>query len=305
VLPVHFGHGLIGNCLTPLAAGARLHMATGLGPAEFAGFGALIDAERITFMSSVPSFWRVATRLSPPPRRGLVRVHVGSAPLSSDDWRGIAEWTRTRRVVNMYGMTETANWAAGWNLEDGERGDGCVGRPWGGRVAILADDGALTEAGEGEVVVQSPSIMLGYHRQPALTAAAFHGAWFRTGDVGRLGADGVLTLVGRIKDEINRAGMKIAPAEIDMLIARHPDVVDVCAFGVPDPVAGEAVAAAIVLREGAADDLAAIEAWCRERIRAEAAPGRLYALPAIPRTDRGKLSRDAVREAALAAAGKP
>jgi acyl-coenzyme A synthetase/AMP-(fatty) acid ligase len=141
--------------------------------------------------------------------------------------------------------------------------------------------------------------MRAYHQDAAASAEAFFGAWFRTGDVGRIGRDGRLTLVGRIKDEINRAGMKIAPAEIDLLLARHPDVVDACAFGIPDPVAGEMVGAAVVLREGARRDPDAIIGWCRDRIRSEAVPQKLFVMAAIPRTERGKISRRAVQDAAL------
>ena len=166
---------------------------------------------------------------------------------------------------------------------------------------MLGDDGSVRSEGEGEVVFQSPSIMKHYHRQPEKTAAAFRGSWFRSGDTGRIGGDGRLILVGRIKDEINRAGIKIPAEEIDMLLARHPDIVDACAFGIPDAVAGEAVAAAIVLREGTDVKPDGIREWCRERIRADAVPLRLFPMERIPRTDRGKLSRDAVRAAAIGA----
>lgn len=250
-------------------------------------------------MSSTPAFWHVAMRLSPRPGHAMQRVHVGSAPLSVEHWRAIGEWTGTRRVFNMYGMTETANWIAGACLEDDGAADGLVGRPWGGAAAVLDDDdGRLKREGSGEVLIASPSMMTGYLGMEAETRAAFHGAWLRTGDTGRIDAEGRLTLVGRIKHEINRGGVKVPAEEIDMLLERHPAVVEACAFGLPDPVAGEAVAAAIVL--GAEADAPSIRAWCRERCRAEAVPSRLFILDAIPRNDRGKVARDRVREAALA-----
>ena len=136
VLPVHFGHGLIGNCLTPLAAGARLSVWSP-GVSELHGLGAYLDRERITFMSSVPSLWKVAMRLSEKPAHALKRVHVGSAPLAIEQWEAISDWVGTRRVVNMYGMTEAANWIAGWSLEDRrDRRRPC--RPRVGRYARLA-----------------------------------------------------------------------------------------------------------------------------------------------------------------------
>lgn len=298
VLPLHFGHGLIGNILTVMAAGGTLYLWPQPSIEEMRGFGPLIDARQITFMSSTPAFWNVAMRLSSRPVHTMRRVHVGSAPLSIEHWRAIADWTGTSRVFNMFGMTETANWIGGACLEDSGAGDGLVGLPWGGALALLGEDGKVTREGAGEVLVATPSMMMGYLGMEEETRSAFHGAWLRTGDIGRIDAEGRLTLVGRIKHEINRGGVKVPAEEIDMLLERHPAIVEACAFGLPDPVAGEAVAAAIVL--GAPTDAPSIRAWCRERCRAEAVPSRLFVLEAIPRNDRGKVVRDRVRDVALA-----
>ncbi len=298
VLPLHFGHGLIGNGFTALAAGGRLVLWPQPGLDEIGGFGQFVDAGRLTFMSSTPAFWTVAMRLSARPAWAMRRVHVGSAPLSLPQWRAIAEWTGCRQVFNMYGMTETANWFAGASLEEGDAADGLVGRPWGGAVAVLCEDGEVKGEGTGEILAATPSMMSGYLGMEDATAAAFHGAWLRTGDTGRIDAAGRVTLIGRIKNEINRGGVKIPAEEIDMLLERHPQVREACAFALPDPVAGEAVAAAVVGEAGL--DIPALRAWCRERCRAEAVPTRIFAMAAIPRNERGKIVRAKVREAALA-----
>lgn len=290
VLPVFFGHGLIGNVLTPLLAGGRVHLWPSPALNELTGFGSYLTSNRISFMSSVPSLWKLALRVSARPGPVLERVHVGSAPLSIEHWRAIAEWCGTRRVFNMFGMTETANWIGGGSLDEAEARDGYVGRLWGGSVAIAADEG-----GRGEVLVQSPSMMLGYWQRPDLDEAAFTNGWFRTGDIGELDGQGNLTLVGRSKSEINRGGIKIQAEEIDMLLERHEAITEACAFGIPDAIAGEAVAAAIVLTDGAAFDPEALKAWCRARVRDEAVPSRLFAVTAIPRNDRGKIVRADVR----------
>ena len=92
VLPTYFGHGLIGNCLTPLAAGQDLFLATGMDMRRMARLGAMPDEYGISFMSSVPSLWKIALKLSGPPRGGgLARVQIGSAPLSADSWRSVIE----------------------------------------------------------------------------------------------------------------------------------------------------------------------------------------------------------------------
>ena len=295
VLPVFFGHGLIGNVLTPLLAGGRVHLWPTPDLRELPGLGALIVERGIGFMSSVPSFWKLALRLSPPPARPLRRVHVGSAPLGLALWRDIAAWAGTDQVFNMFGMTETANWIAGGSLAEAGDRDGYVGAAWGGELAVRADDGSVSTVGRGEALVRSPSIMRGYFERPDLDAEAFVGHWFRTGDIGELGADGCLTLVGRIKTEINRGGIKVLAEEVDMLLERHPDIAEACAFGVADAAAGEAVGAAIVLRSGCSFDPEAVKAWCRGEARSEAVPSQLWAVEAIPRNDRGKIVRADVR----------
>ena len=298
VLPLHFGHGLIGNIFTVMAAGGTLHLWPQPSIQEMQSFGSLIDEHQFTFMSSTPSYWKIAMRLSPRPHHVMQRVHVGSATLSIENWQAIAEWTGTQRVFNMYGMTETANWIAGACLEDENISDGLVGKPWGGSYALLDQNNEVTREGTGEVLISTPSMMTGYLGMQEATEAAFHGSWLRTGDIGHLDADGSLTLIGRIKHEINRGGVKIPAEEIDMLLERHPAINEACAFGIADPIAGEAVAAAIVLSDEA--DLPEILEWCRERCRAEAVPSKLFQLDVIPRNDRGKVVRDHVREEALA-----
>jgi acyl-CoA synthetase (AMP-forming)/AMP-acid ligase II len=299
VLPVHFGHGLIGNCLTPLVAGGALYLWTSPEVSELHALGDIIDQEKITFLSSVPSFWRIATRVSRRPKTAPARIHVGSAPLSVEHWREIAEWAGTNHVFNMYGMTETANWIAGAALDRNEVEDGLVGRPWGGACAVLTDSGAIQPTGTGEVLIQSPSMMSGYHGMALETETAFLGEWLRTGDIGRIDADGSMVLLGRIKDDINRAGIKIPAQEIDLLLERHPDVAEACAFSLPDTVAGETVAAAIVLCDGTVTDTEAVKAWCRAHIRAEAVPSKLFRVKRIPRNDRGITARDEVRDIVL------
>ncbi len=296
VLPMHFGHGLIGNTLTVLAAGGTLALWPEPGAAGLPRLGATIDRLRITFMSSVPSLWRAATRLSAPPSAGtLRRVHVGSAPLSAELWARICDWTGTRRVINMYGITETANWIGGHSAETGLLEDGLVGEPWGGSIHLRLEDGSIIDRGRGEVAVNSPSLMSGYHGRPDLTAQSLVGDWFLTGDIGEIDASGRLRLIGRSKHEINRGGIKIPAEEIDALLERHPSVIEACAFSLPDPLSGETVAAAVVFTSDATTTVDTLKDWCIGEIRREALPSRLFVLPVLPRTDRGKLNRDVVR----------
>jgi acyl-CoA synthetase (AMP-forming)/AMP-acid ligase II len=295
-LPTHFGHGLIGNALTPLTAGGEVVLVPrGLALAQ--SLGPLIDEHGITFMSSVPSLWQMALRMSARPKAGtLKRIHIGSAPLSATLWSRIAEWAGCE-VVNCYGITETANWVGGASSREHAPADGLIGRPWGGTVAVKGEDGIVRSRGTGEIVVQTPSLMSGYLDRPDLTVAVLRDGWYATGDLGEVDADGMVRLTGRAKDEINRAGFKVQPAEIDMLLESHPAVAEACVFGLPDTVSGEIVAAAIRLAQGAGEDAASLRDWCLQRLRREAAPERWFFVDEIPKTSRGKVSRDAVRNA--------
>jgi len=292
LLPPHFGHGLIGNCLTPLLAGQRLVLAPGMDMKRAAALGGIIDRNGITFMSSVPALWRVALKVAGPPKPGsLSRIHVGSAPLSAELWNRIIDWAGTRNVVNMYGITETANWVAGGSAMEFAPEDGLIGRAWGGSLGVICDDGQLRAEGEGELVVQTPSLMQGYYQLPELTAAVLRNGWFHTGDIGRIDAFGVVRLTGRRKHEINRAGVKIHPEDIDLLLERHPDVVESCTFGIPDDISGEIVGIAIKLEADSNATIEALREWCRSRLRREAVPERWFLVTEIPKTDRGKVNR--------------
>jgi acyl-CoA synthetase (AMP-forming)/AMP-acid ligase II len=291
-LPTHFGHGLIGNALSALHAGGTIVLPP-RGLPLAAALGAIVDEHRITFLSSVPTLWRLALKMSPPPRKGsLARVHVGSAPLSAELWRAIAGWAGAE-VVNCYGITEAANWIAGASSNDGFV-NGLVGRPWGGRAAVIDAEGRLSASGEGEIVVLSPALMSGYLDRDDLTEAAFHRGWYKTGDWGEVDGEGRIRLTGRIKDEINRAGFKVQPAEIDRVIEEHPMVEEACTFGMADAVSGELVAVAVRLAAGADLDAGRLSAWLSTRLRREAVPERIFFVDEIPRTARGKVSRAAV-----------
>ena len=191
-------------------------------------------------------------------------------------------------------MTETANWFAGASSRHGTA-EGLVGAPWNGATAVRNEDGGVEANGEGEILVQSPALMSGYLDRPDLTADVMGGDWYHTGDRGRIDETGRIWLTGRIKDEINRAGFKVQPAEIDVLLETHPAVAEACTFAVPDPVGGESVGVAVRLRPGAGVAAEALRAWCRERLRREAVPEHWFMVDEIPRNARGKLSRDAVR----------
>ena len=205
--------------------------------------------------------------------------------------------------IQLYGMTETWGTIAALAPEDHD-----LDRPQllaaagqalpGVSLRILGPDGAVLPPGEtGEVAIRSPSVMGGYWKRSEETAQVIDAeAWYRTGDAGRLDAQGYLFIQDRLKDMIISGAENIYPAEVESAIFGHPDVADVAVIGVPDPRWGEAVKAMVVLKPGAAPDPDAIIAWARTRIAAFKAPKSVAFIDAVPRNPSGKILRRELRE---------
>jgi acyl-CoA synthetase (AMP-forming)/AMP-acid ligase II len=307
LLPTHFGHGLICNCLFPWLSGQHLFILPPFRPDLLADLGRIIDAHRISFMSSVPPVWRLGLKLAQPPSAGtLERVFCGSAPLSGTLWRAVQEWTGTADVRNAYGITETASWLAGSpGAQDLEPEDGLIGPAWGGVVKILRTGTTETppplaeqcRPGEpGYVWVNTPALMRGYLGRDDLTSQVVSQGWFLTGDIGLIDDRGFLYLKGREREEINKGGMKVHPADIDAVVERFEGTTDVCTFACPDPLLGENVGIAVVLGSDHPDILRGLHKWTASHLAQHQMPVRWYVLPEIPRTSRGKINRRQVAE---------
>jgi acyl-CoA synthetase (AMP-forming)/AMP-acid ligase II len=260
-------------------------------------------------MSSVPAIWRLTLKLARPPQGGtLQRVHCGSAPLSGMAWEDIRAWTGTRQVCNAYGITETGSWVAGLHDADGPVEDGLIGEGWGAVIRVLRtaettmpqDPDLQCVPGEaGHVWLNTPALMKGYFLRDDLTERVVVNGWFMTGDIGSLDDLGRLTLRGRERDEINRGGMKIYPADVDAVVERFERTSDVCTFAVDDPIYGQAVGMAVVLDESNDEAIRGLYGWMQAHLSETKIPGQWWVLDAIPRTSRGKVNRDAVRNACM------
>jgi acyl-CoA synthetase (AMP-forming)/AMP-acid ligase II len=149
--------------------------------------------------------------------------------------------------------------------------------------------GLLSAGAPGEVVIRGPNVTRGYHNNADANAAAFTNGWFRTGDRGALDGDGYLTLIGRIKELINRGGEKISPLEVDAVLQAHPAVAEVATFAAPDPKYGEEVHAAVVLK-GAAT-VSDLQAHCGRHLADFKVPKVIHIIAELPRTATGKVQR--------------
>jgi len=303
LLPTHFGHGLICNSLFPWLAGQHLFVLPPFKSDLILQLGALLDEHRITFMSSVPTVWRLALKVAAPPRAAsLQRVFCGSAPLSAHLWDEVRRWTGTPQVWNAYGITETGSWLAGTSVPDFIPEDGLVGAAWGGVIRVLRHrDASPTTAAEvcasgenGHVWVNTPALMRGYFGRDDLTASVVSDGWFATGDIGCVDERGWLYLRGREREEINKGGMKIYPGDVDAVVERFEETADVCTFAVEDALLGEDVGLAVVLRDTSDATLRRLHAWMARHLARHQMPRRWYLVDEIPRTARGKINRAAV-----------
>ena len=179
------------------------------------------------------------------------------------------------RVVTTYGMSETSG--------------GCVydGLPLPGVRADVAADGRVRLSG--------PVVARGYRLRPDLTARAFAGGGFRTGDLGALTPDGRLVVLGRADDVVVSGGEKVAPAAVEAALAEHPAVAEVVVVGAPDPEWGERVLAVVVLHPGSRLELDEARAHVAARVSRAAAPRELRVVAALPLLPSGKPDRAALR----------
>jgi acyl-CoA synthetase (AMP-forming)/AMP-acid ligase II len=239
----------------------------------------------------VPTHLRRIFELGDPPKPQAARrvLHAGE-PCPDTLKRKAIAWLPDL-LWEFYGSTEgqfTAISSGEWLAHPGS-----VGRARRGRALRVAD---RDKDGVGTVYVTSPPFARwSYWGDDEKTAAAWDGDAFTVGDLGRMD-DGYLYLVSRRDDLIISGGVNVYPAVVERVLHEHPAVHDVAVVGVPDERWGEVVCAAIV-----ADDVAAIDAWARERLDAASRPKRYVRVDAVPRTARGKVDREAMRTLASSA----
>jgi len=217
--------------------------------------------------------------------------------------RGAFEQFRERTghtILERYGMSETIMLTSNPYFEaEGERRGGTVGFALPGvGVRVVDAAGAPCPADViGAVEVSGPNVFSGYWRMPEKTRDEFSAdGWFRTGDVGRLDADGRLTIVGRSKDLVITGGYNVYPAEIEGFLNEMPGVAESAVIGVPHPDFGEAVVAVVVARPGVEPDPAALIAGLKTRIANFKVPKQIFVAAELPRNTMGKVQKNLLRE---------
>ncbi|MFL5802593.1 MAG: long-chain-fatty-acid--CoA ligase [Roseiflexaceae bacterium] len=200
-------------------------------------------------------------------------------------------WTERfgRPVYEGYGLTECSPFAC-YN-HDFRHKFGSVGTAVENfELKILDEDDHELPLGQwGEICIKGPGVMQGYWGRPADTARALRNGWLHSGDIGTIDDEGYVYIVDRVKDMINVSGFKVWPAEVEQLLYRHPAVKELAVYGAPDPIKGEMVCAAIVLKQGATATSEEIIAFCREQMAVYKAPESVEFVGELPKSATGKI----------------
>lgn len=211
----------------------------------------------------------------------------GGEPLPAALGRTVRTAWPEAGLWDVFGLTETCTSDFIVRADEYDEAAGTIGKPSPGVECRIAEP-------DGELQIRTPFVMRGYLDAPELTAKAFRDDWFRTGDLGRLRADGRVELIGRAKDLIVRGGNKIAPIEVERALLEHPEVEEALAAGAPDPLRGEAVHVLVVANADATLDPDTLSDWARRHLDGHKRPDRIIVGDRIPVGNTGKADRRAL-----------
>ena len=253
-----------------------------------------LRAERISALMAVPSVFRALVPLTTDGYTASVRsVTYGGSPVHPDLIAAMRTVFPGARLGTGYGMTETASFCTYLPDEFSDSRSDTVGPP------VPTVDVRLREPGPdgvGELLARGPNVTPGYWtRGGPPDRTAFTGDWLRTGDLARIAPDGFVQIVDRIKDVIIRGGESVYSAEVERAISAHKDILDVAVLGIPDPVAGEKVAAALVVPSDRDVDLRAVLRFARGRLARHKTPELVAVWTGpLPRNPGGKVMKPRV-----------
>jgi oxalate---CoA ligase len=298
IMPLFHIHGLIAAVSSSLAAGASVVCTPGFNALKFFAW---LDEEKPSWYTAVPTMHQAILARAPRNeeivKRNKLRFIRSSSSSLAPQVLAELEAVFGVPVIEAYGMTEAAHQMASNPLPPRSRKPGSVGIAAGPAIAVMDEAGALLRSGEiGEIVIRGPNVTRGYENNDKANAGAFTAGWFRTGDQGVLDGEGYLTLTGRLKEQINRGGEKISPREIDEVLLDHAAVAQAVTFALPHDKLGEDVAAAIVLRDGAAASERELREFCAKRLADFKVPRKIVFLAEIPKGATGKLMRIGLAE---------
>jgi acyl-CoA synthetase (AMP-forming)/AMP-acid ligase II len=240
---------------------------------------------------------------------GALKTYTyGAAPMPPPLLRAAMEAWPDTDFLQVYGLTEVAGVATQLSAEDHRTAtaDGhperlvSAGKPIPGVEVKIVDPGTLEElaAGEhGEIWMRTPQLFKGYLGKPEETAEVItEDGWFRTGDMGKVDADGYVFVEDRLKDMIISGGENIYSPEVERVLAEHPSVMEVAIIGVPDDTWGESVKAVVALKPDTTATEEELIAWCQESLAKFKCPRSVDIIEALPRNPTGKILKRELRK---------
>jgi len=276
---------------------------------------ATIEKQKMTLSNLIPTMLNLMIkhpRVTEYDFSSLREILSGGAPIAPELVRSIME-TLGCDYIQTYGMTETSPYLTFSILKDHLKAlppdvqlkyKSKTGRPAIGVDLKVVDEQGMPIAADeqqvGEIWVQADTITPGYWNLPEETANAFSEGWLRTGDLATLDSEGYVNIVDRKKDMIVTGGENVYSTEVENVLYMHPKILEAAVFGVPDEKWGEAVNAAVVLKEGQSVTEDEIISFCKEHQASFKAPKSIVFLDELPKTGSGKIYKKGLRDTHLA-----
>ena len=295
-VPLFHVTGCNSQLIPVLELGGRIEILSG--PLDMDGFFRAIGSHGINQLVSVPAIYHAVIhhpQFATLDVSGIRWISYGGAPIAESLVHSIKEAFPNARVGNGFGLTETSSLTSFLPHEEAAEHADSVG--FAMPVVDIAVDEPAPETMVGELLVRGQNVVEGYWNKPDATAETFVDGWLHTGDLARIDEDGLLYIVDRKKDMINRGGENVYSIEVENALAGAPGVGEAAAVAVPDEMMGEKVGAVIVPAAGGQIDVEAVVGHCRARLADFKVPQYLALREEpLPRNPSGKVLKTQLRE---------
>jgi fatty-acyl-CoA synthase len=304
-LPLFWSYGCANAACATFTHGCTLVLQPRFEPGEALD---LIERHGVNSIYTLPGMTAALITHPKFDKKRTASLRTGLTIGSPQDVVAAAEELGIREICNVYGQTESyGNCCVAWHHWPLERRKTTQGPPLPGVTVRIADEETgkvVTDGGQGLIEVKG-NLTPGYAgRSTVQNETAFTpDGFFKTGDLGRLTPEGDIQYIGRSGEMIKRAGINIAPAEVEELLQQHPDIALAGVTGVPDPIKGEFIMAFVIRRPGSTVDEEQLRSFCRSNASSYKTPDRVELCDALPLTPTGKILRRELKQMALAKAG--
>ncbi len=293
VLPIYHINGLCVTVMGTLVSGGALAMVPKFSASRFWQQMGISEATWFSVVPTIISHLLHAEADPDPTQKKTLRFGRSASSALAPEIQRAFEDRFDVPIIETMGLTETAAQILSNPLPPGTRKIGSPGVGYGNEVAIFDTTfNEVPRGQEGELVIRGPNVMLKYLKNDKATTDSFTSdGWLRTGDLGRMDADGYVFITGRLKELIIKGGENIAPREIDEALYSHPDVIEAAAFGQPCDSYGERVQAAVKVRGGSAVTASDLLEICKTRLGAFKSPDQVFFMDDLPKGPSGKIQR--------------